>query len=128
MGGGHDDAKSSERGLRCSFCYRSQREVVKLIAGATVYICSDCARICYRIAMEAPTDEPALSRTEIEEGLEGLGDFIKELRSPANAQCRLCGELLRRKAMIIVHDRDWVCRSCAAVVCERLITNESPWL
>jgi ATP-dependent Clp protease ATP-binding subunit ClpX len=32
--------------LACSFCGKTQREVHKLIAGPTVYICDECIRLC----------------------------------------------------------------------------------
>ncbi len=32
--------------LSCSFCGKSQREVKKLIAGPTVYICDECIELC----------------------------------------------------------------------------------
>ncbi|MBZ4419939.1 ATP-dependent Clp protease ATP-binding subunit ClpX [Myxococcus sp. RHSTA-1-4] len=32
--------------LSCSFCGKSQREVRKLIAGPTVYICDECIKLC----------------------------------------------------------------------------------
>ena len=35
--------------LRCSFCNKSQRDVKKLIAGPTVYICDECVDICLDI-------------------------------------------------------------------------------
>jgi ATP-dependent Clp protease ATP-binding subunit ClpX len=38
--------------LVCSFCGKSQREVKKLIAGPTVYICDDCIRLCNDIIAE----------------------------------------------------------------------------
>ncbi|MBI2378570.1 MAG: ATP-dependent Clp protease ATP-binding subunit ClpX [Deltaproteobacteria bacterium] len=38
--------------LSCSFCGKSQREVKKLIAGPTVYICDDCIRLCTEIIKE----------------------------------------------------------------------------
>ncbi len=34
---------------RCSFCGKSQREVRKLIAGPTVYICDECIELCNEI-------------------------------------------------------------------------------
>ena len=30
--------------LRCSFCYRTEDQVAKLVAGPRVYICDACAR------------------------------------------------------------------------------------
>ncbi|MCI0524882.1 MAG: hypothetical protein L0Y75_06420 [Acidobacteria bacterium] len=35
--------------LRCSFCAKEQNEVKKLIAGPSVYICSECIDICIEI-------------------------------------------------------------------------------
>jgi ATP-dependent Clp protease ATP-binding subunit ClpX len=44
--------------LSCSFCGKGQREVRKLIAGPTVYICDECIRLCNDIiAEEADRDE-----------------------------------------------------------------------
>jgi ATP-dependent Clp protease ATP-binding subunit ClpX len=45
--------------LRCSFCNKDQRDVKKLIAGPTVYICDECVDICLDIiAEEREPDEP----------------------------------------------------------------------
>jgi ATP-dependent Clp protease ATP-binding subunit ClpX len=38
--------------LTCSFCGKSQREVKKLIAGPTVYICDECVSLCNDIIDE----------------------------------------------------------------------------
>ena len=35
--------------LHCSFCGKSQKEVKKLIAGPTVYICNECVDLCNEI-------------------------------------------------------------------------------
>ncbi len=43
----HDSDK-----LRCSFCGKDQREVRKLIAGPTVYICDECIELCNDIIAE----------------------------------------------------------------------------
>jgi len=45
--------------LSCSFCGKSQKEVKKLIAGPTVYICDECIELCNDIiAEEYGSDEP----------------------------------------------------------------------
>ncbi len=44
----HDDGKI----LFCSFCNKSQREVGKLIAGPSVYICDECVDLCNEIIRE----------------------------------------------------------------------------
>lgn len=36
----------------CSFCGKKQNEVKKLIAGATVYICNECVKLCQKILEE----------------------------------------------------------------------------
>jgi ATP-dependent Clp protease ATP-binding subunit ClpX len=45
--------------LSCSFCGKSQKEVKKLIAGPTVYICNECIELCNDIiAEEVEKEEP----------------------------------------------------------------------
>ncbi|MFZ9887367.1 MAG: ATP-dependent Clp protease ATP-binding subunit ClpX [Myxococcota bacterium] len=48
------DAQSGN--LRCSFCGKGQREVKKLIAGPTVYICDECIHLCNDIIAEESQD------------------------------------------------------------------------
>jgi ATP-dependent Clp protease ATP-binding subunit ClpX len=45
--------------LTCSFCGKSQREVRKLIAGPTVYICDECIKLCTDIIDEENERETA---------------------------------------------------------------------
>ena len=52
--------KKPENTLFCSFCAKSQREVKKLIAGNTVYICEGCVELCNEIIQEDLND-PALA-------------------------------------------------------------------
>jgi ATP-dependent Clp protease ATP-binding subunit ClpX len=42
----------NNRDLRCSFCGKSQRDVRKLIAGPSVYICDECVELCNDIITE----------------------------------------------------------------------------
>ena len=44
--------KQAGRNLSCSFCGKSQREVRKLIAGPSVYICDECVELCNDIITE----------------------------------------------------------------------------
>src|SRR6202023_3933120 len=68
---------SGDEVLRCSFCNKSQREVKKLIAGPTVYICDECVDICLDIiaedrVLETQTPETKLPKPkEIKEFLDG---------------------------------------------------------
>ena len=49
------DSKKGSEGdkiLHCSFCGKSQREVKKLIAGPSVYVCDECIALCNDIIQE----------------------------------------------------------------------------
>ena len=43
---------SATKDLCCSFCGKSQKEVRKLIAGPSVYICDECVELCFEIIHE----------------------------------------------------------------------------
>ncbi len=64
--------------LQCSFCGKSQKEVKKLIAGPTVYICDECIGLCNDIIAEevdredsfasgTPLPKPAEIKTILDE-------------------------------------------------------------
>ncbi|MBI2379052.1 MAG: ATP-dependent Clp protease ATP-binding subunit ClpX [Deltaproteobacteria bacterium] len=54
MPGKHDGYGA---GLTCSFCGKSQKEVKKLIAGPTVYICDECIGLCNDIIRDEQEKE-----------------------------------------------------------------------
>ena len=47
---------SSSEPLKCSFCGKSQKQVIKLIAGPGVYICDECIELCTEIIEEEKID------------------------------------------------------------------------
>jgi ATP-dependent Clp protease ATP-binding subunit ClpX len=47
--------------LQCSFCGKSQKEVKKLIAGPTVYICDECIGLCNDIIAEEVDRDDAVT-------------------------------------------------------------------
>ncbi|MCA9669212.1 MAG: ATP-dependent Clp protease ATP-binding subunit ClpX, partial [Myxococcales bacterium] len=52
--------------LCCSFCGKSQKEVKKLIAGPTVYICDECIGLCNDIiAEEIEKEEQSYSSSKL---------------------------------------------------------------
>jgi|AGTN01.1.fsa_nt_gi ATP-dependent protease Clp, ATPase subunit len=58
-------AKPSGKGMKCSFCGRSQDDVEKLIAGPPgVYICGECINMCNEILTE---DAKTVDSAELEE-------------------------------------------------------------
>jgi ATP-dependent Clp protease ATP-binding subunit ClpX len=69
--------RDDDANLSCSFCGKSQREVKKLIAGPTVYICDECIELCNDIIAEeyteveqGPTSSRVPKPVEIKEALD----------------------------------------------------------
>jgi ATP-dependent Clp protease ATP-binding subunit ClpX len=56
---GSSDSKTT---LYCSFCAKSQREVRKLIAGPTVFICDACVELCMDLVNQDTKSSLAKSR------------------------------------------------------------------
>ncbi len=54
---------TKDGGLHCSFCGKGQREVKKLIAGPSVYICDECIQLCNDIIAEEVEKEELLEPT-----------------------------------------------------------------
>ncbi len=60
------DKRDNQSNLTCSFCGKSQKEVKKLIAGPTVYICDECIGLCNDIISdEVDKDDPLCGTTAI---------------------------------------------------------------
>jgi ATP-dependent Clp protease ATP-binding subunit ClpX len=55
--------REDDANLSCSFCGKSQREVKKLIAGPTVYICDECIELCNDIIAEEYGQEESSAPT-----------------------------------------------------------------
>ena len=59
----------------CSFCGKNQKEVKKLIAGPSVYICNECIKLCSEIIEDEEKEKAAET--------EGIKDFMvpKEIKA-----------------------------------------------
>jgi len=72
--------REEDSNLSCSFCGKSQREVKKLIAGPTVYICDECIELCNDIIAEEYTDdEPPAQSSHVPKPVEikeALDDYV----------------------------------------------------
>jgi len=72
--------RDDDANLSCSFCGKSQREVKKLIAGPTVYICDECIELCNDIIAEEYGAEDTASPTsrvpKPREIKEALDDYV----------------------------------------------------
>ena len=64
--------------LKCSFCYKKESQVRKLVAGPHVYICDECCTIASRIMSdssgEASSSKPTVWQ-KIRARLEDLQDI-----------------------------------------------------
>jgi ATP-dependent Clp protease ATP-binding subunit ClpX len=69
--------KTDGEGLKCSFCNKSQRDVRKLIAGPTVYICDECVDICLDIIAEERENEEQEGRMRLPKPVE-IKSFLDE--------------------------------------------------
>jgi ATP-dependent Clp protease ATP-binding subunit ClpX len=69
--------KAEGDGLKCSFCNKSQRDVRKLIAGPTVYICDECVDICLDIIAEEKEGEETEGRVRLPKPVE-IKNFLDE--------------------------------------------------
>jgi ATP-dependent Clp protease ATP-binding subunit ClpX len=63
--------------LRCSFCNKNQRDVKKLIAGPTVYICDECVDICLDIISEEKDAPETKSKVKLPKPVE-IKHFLDE--------------------------------------------------
>ena len=45
-------AKDEKGTIRCSFCGKTQDQVMRLVSGPGVYICNECIQICANIIFE----------------------------------------------------------------------------
>lgn len=69
-----DQKKDSGEKLACSFCGKDQKDVRRLIAGPSVYICDECIHLCSEI---------------IEEESDGSESFHRELLTPKEIKALL---------------------------------------
>jgi ATP-dependent Clp protease ATP-binding subunit ClpX len=64
--------------LCCSFCGKSQKEVRKLIAGPSVYICDECVELCNDIVTEEYEREDFYATRGLVPKPKDIFDFLDE--------------------------------------------------
>ena len=88
------------RTLYCSFCFKSQYEVRKLISGpAAIFICDECVELCDEIIADRPPNLPkSRSPDELptERLLERLGAIEDTVQGKGN-QLQSVVEILRSR-------------------------------
>lgn len=93
----HNPSGGGRRGdefgnLYCSFCGKSQKEVKKLIAGPTVYICDECIDLCNDIIAEEGTKN---------EGQLAVGSLLKPAEIKAILDEYVIGQELAKKILSV---------------------------
>ncbi|MDR1630393.1 MAG: ATP-dependent Clp protease ATP-binding subunit ClpX [Oscillospiraceae bacterium] len=81
---------SSEKNVRCSFCGKTQDEVMKMIAGPNVFICDECIDICCSIIEDDNAFGKSASRN--------LPDANKELPKPQEIKEKLDAYVIGQEA------------------------------
>jgi len=87
------------KALYCSFCFKSQHHVRKLISGpASIFICDECIDLCNEIiAGQLPSSKsPSLEQLPTERLLERLGP-IEETVQGKGSQLQQVVDLLRSR-------------------------------
>lgn len=69
--------RSQSKLLSCSFCGKSQKQVVKLIAGPGVYICDECIALCVEIIAD---ESGAMAGDEASAAAHRLHAELQEVR------------------------------------------------
>jgi len=82
--------------LKCSFCGKTQHQVIKLIAGPGVYICDQCIELCNQIveeevgraggALDAGIEAAARDAREAIDRLRTLAQHARSLPPPADPE------------------------------------------
>lgn len=83
----------------CSFCFKSQHEVEKLIAGpAAIFICDECVGLCNEIIAGRPPNVPKPGSDDLptERLLQRLGAIEDTIQGKGN-QLQWAVELLRSR-------------------------------
>lgn len=85
--------------LYCSFCFKSQHEVKKLISGpGSIFICDECVDLCNQIITDHPLNSKSPSPEELstERLLERLGAIEETVQGKGN-QLQTVVDLLRSR-------------------------------
>ena len=69
--------KNDKESLFCSFCGKNQKEVKKLIAGPTVFVCDECVELCMDIIKEDNKNNKTKIKKDIPKPSE-INKFLNE--------------------------------------------------
>ena len=96
----------------CSFCGKTQREVRKLIAGPSVYICDECITLCNDIIAEEVPRAASQPREAIHRRDALLGEVRRALESAFPDRA---AELVREVEGILPLGYPLICMECSTM-------------
>jgi ATP-dependent protease Clp ATPase subunit len=99
--------------LGCSFCGRGQREVRKLIAAPTVYICDVCIKLCNDILAE-----------ESQPTTQDVSTSSKDSHHHGDLSCSFCRKAHREVRKLIAGPTVYICDECIKL-CNDILAMES---
>ena len=91
---------------RCCFCFKSQHEVLKFIAGTGVYICDECVHLCRQIIDRPRPDIPPEPGDEV-------------------LRCNFCDKSVDEVPNLIRASADNICNECLEL-CVEIIEEATP--
>jgi ATP-dependent protease Clp ATPase subunit len=98
--------------LSCSFCGKRQKQVKKLIAGPSAYICDGCMRHVHTV-LAAPGQAVSTPIARIQPVEDG----------PGAGQCSFCGKPRDRVAAMASAGTTRICNECLAL-CDEIVREE----
>jgi hypothetical protein len=78
----------------CSFCFKPNTAVEKLVAGPAVYVCNECVDLCCEIVAATPDTTPTGAHLMPWEQAETIGAALAHLPNVARAQAQVEESLL----------------------------------
>ena len=104
--------------LSCTFCGKAQREVRKLIAGPTIYICDECIKLSNDILAEEA------ERKGREDGTASAPKKKERTKEPGpKFCCSFCGKYQREVRSLIAGPSASICNECIGL-CNDIIAEE----
>jgi len=94
-----DDSPAAKKTSYCSFCFKSQHEVHKLISGpANIFICDECVVLCQEVIADRPPNvsKPTAEELPTERLLERLQPIEDTIQGKGN-QLQWVVDLLRSR-------------------------------
>jgi hypothetical protein len=102
--------------LYCTFCGKSPREVRKLIAGPTVYICDECIWKCNHIIAQEATNPAVESRNHLEKK--------ERAKTTVTLLCSFCGKGQQEVRKLIAGPTVYICDECIKL-CNDILAQEA---